>query len=95
MKFAAIIKYISDTEKIQSVRPLHRAYLTSLLNQGNIVATGPFTDGFGALIIYEAPDHATAESFIKNDPFMKDGIFISWDLHPWNCVMANRDLFPS
>ena len=41
MKFAAIIKYISDADKIQSVRPLHRAYLTSLLNQGNIVATGP------------------------------------------------------
>ena len=95
MKFAAIIKYISDADKIQSVRPLHRAYLTSLLNQGNIVATGPFTDGFGALIIYEATDHDATETLIKNDPFYKEGIFISWDLHPWNCVMANKDLFPA
>jgi uncharacterized protein YciI len=95
MKFAAIIKYISDADKIQSVRPLHRAYLTSLLNQGNIVATGPFTDGFGALIIYEAIDHDATETLIKNDPFYKEGIFISWDLHPWNCVMANKDLFPA
>ena len=95
MKFAAIIKYISDADKIQSVRPLHRAYLTVLLNQGNIAATGPFTDGFGALIIYEAPDHETAESFIKNDPFNKEGIFISWEVRPWNCVMANKDVFPA
>lgn len=95
MKFAAIIKYISDTDKIQSVRPLHRAYLTSLLNQGNIVATGPFTDGFGALIIYEASDHDATESLIKSDPFYKEGIFISWELHPWNVVMANKDLFPA
>lgn len=95
MKFAAIIKYISDTDKIQSVRPLHRAYLTSLLNQGNIVATGPFTDGFGALIIYEANDQNATESLIKSDPFYKEGIFISWELHPWNVVMANKDLFPA
>lgn len=94
MKFAAKIKYISDADKIQSIRPLHRAYLTSLLNQGNIAATGPFTDGFGALIIYEAADYDTAESLIKNDPFCKEGIFISWEVHPWNCIMANKDLFP-
>ena len=94
MKFAAKSKYISDAEKIQSIRPTHRAYLTELLNKGNIVATGPFTDGFGALIIYEATDIEKAESFIKNDPFNKEGIFISWEIHPWNCVMANKNLFP-
>ncbi len=95
MKFAAKIKYIADQDKIQSVRPIHRAYLTTLLSNGNIVATGPFTDGYGALIIYEATDLEAAEQFIKNDPFNKEGIFISWEVHPWNCVMANKELFPS
>ena len=34
MKFAAIIEYIQDKEKIQSIRPAHRQYLTSLLQAG-------------------------------------------------------------
>jgi uncharacterized protein YciI len=76
MKFAAIIKYISDADKIQSVRPLHRAYLTSLLNQGNISATGPFTDGFGALIIYEAPDLKPLKALLKTTLLIKKAFLL-------------------
>lgn len=94
MKFAAKIRYIQDTDKIQSIRPAHRAYLTNLLKDGNIAATGPFTDNYGALIVYEANDLAQAEEFIRNDPFNIGGIFIDWEIHPWNVVMANKSLFP-
>ena len=59
MKFAAIIEYIQDKAKIAEVRPAHRQYLTGLIKQGQLAATGPFTDDSGALIIYEA---ATKES---------------------------------
>ena len=55
MKFAAIIEYIQDKEKTEAIRPAHRQYLTDLLRRGQLAATGPFTDGSGALIIYEAP----------------------------------------
>ena len=30
MKFAAIIEYIQDKDKVQSLRPQHRQYLTGL-----------------------------------------------------------------
>jgi uncharacterized protein YciI len=95
VKFAAIIEYLQDKAKVDEVRPVHRQYLASLKEKGQIAATGPFTDGSGALIIYEAATKEEAETFLKNDPFNAAGIFVKYVIRPWNPVMANRDLFPA
>jgi len=95
MKFAAIIEYVSDKDKIESVRPTHRAYLRSLLEKGKLAISGPTLDGYGALIVYEADSPEEAESLLKGDPFHANGIFVRWTIRPWNPVMANRDLFPA
>ncbi|MFN4259903.1 MAG: YciI family protein [Gemmataceae bacterium] len=95
MKFAAIIEYIQDRDKIQSIRPTHRQYLASLKDKGQLVASGPFTDDSGALIIYEANSIEEAEAILKGDPFCQHGIFMSWKIRPWNPVMANHSLLPA
>jgi uncharacterized protein YciI len=95
MKFAAIIEYSQDREKVQSLRPVHRQYLTALKERGQLAACGPFTDDSGALIVYEAPTKEEAEALLKGDPFHANGIFLRWQLRPWNPVIANRDLFPA
>lgn len=94
MKFAAIIEYLQDRAKVEAIRPVHRQYLTGLRDGGKLVASGPFTDGSGALIIYEAPSAEEAEALLKGDPFHAGGIFVNWKLRPWNPVMANKDLLP-
>ncbi|MCS7168186.1 MAG: YciI family protein [Gemmatales bacterium] len=94
MKFVAIIEYTQDHQKIQAVRPIHRQYLTQLKEQGKLVASGPFIDDSGALIVYEAQDRDEAEQLLRNDPFCQEGIFINWQLRPWNPVLANRNLLP-
>jgi uncharacterized protein YciI len=94
MKYAAVIEYIQDKEKIQSIRPAHRQYLTGLLQSGKLAAAGPFTDDSGALIVYEAGSPEEAEALVRGDPFCANGVFVRWQLRPWNTVMANRGLFP-
>jgi uncharacterized protein len=94
MKFAAIIEYIQDKAKIAEIRPTHRQYLTELKAKGQIAATGPFLDDFGALIIYETSRKEDAEALLEADPFCKAGVFVSWVIRPWNPVIANRELFP-
>jgi uncharacterized protein YciI len=94
VKFAAIIEYTQDTAKVQAIRPSHRQYLTSLKERGQLVACGPFTDDSGALIIYEAASRDEAEKLLKSDPFNQAGVFLTYQLRPWNSVMANRELFP-
>ncbi len=95
MKFAAIIEYSQDRAKIAEVRPTHRQYLASLRANGQLAASGPFTDDSGALIVYEAASLEEAEQLLRADPFHQNGIFLSWRLRPWNPVIANRDLFPA
>jgi uncharacterized protein YciI len=95
MKFAAVIEYLQDKNKIGEIRPVHRQYLASLKEKGQLVASGPFTDDSGALIIYEAPTKEDAEKILKADPFCQNGIFLKWQLRPWNVVIANREMFPA
>lgn len=94
MKFAAIIEYSQDKAKIAAIRPTHRQYLTSLRESGRLVASGPFTDDSGALIIYEAASREDAEQLLQGDPFHANGIFLKYQLRPWNPVIANRELLP-
>ncbi len=95
MKYAAVIEYITDKDKIQSIRPAHRQYLTALTAAGQLAASGPFTDDYGALIIYEASSKEEAEKLLQSDPFHQNGIFVRWVMRPWNPVFANRALFPA
>ena len=89
MKFAAIIEYSQDKEKIQAIRPVHRQYLASLKERGQLAASGPFTDDSGALIVYEAGSAEEAEKLLQGDPFHANGIFLKWQLRPWNPVIGN------
>jgi uncharacterized protein YciI len=95
MKFAAIIEYLQDKAKVDEIRPTHRQYLRTLIEKGQLAATGPFTDGSGALIIYEAATKEEAEALLKADPFHQAGVFVKYVIRPWNAVMANRELFPA
>ena len=95
MKYAAIIEYAQDPAKIQSLRPVHRQYLATLRERGQLAASGPFTDDSGALIVYEASSPEEAEKLLRGDPFHQNGIFVKYVLRPWNPVLANRELFPA
>ena len=94
MKFAAIIEYAPDKAKIAEIRPVHRQYLATLKANGQLAASGPFTDDSGALIVYEAASPEEAEKLLQGDPFHQNGIFVRWVLRPWKPVICNRELFP-
>ena len=78
MRFAATIEYLQDTAVVEAHRPTHRAYLQQLLDQGKLFAAGPFADGSGALIVYEADTPEAAEELIQADPFHAAGVFLRW-----------------
>jgi uncharacterized protein YciI len=93
MKYAAVIEYLQDKETVDRLRPVHRQYLASLKERGQLAVSGPFADGSGALIVYEAESAEAAEAILQGDPFYRGGIFVSWRLRPWNVVIANREMF--
>jgi uncharacterized protein YciI len=92
MKYAAVIEYLQDAAKVEAIRPVHRQYLNSLKEKGQLAISGPFTDGSGALIVYEANSPEEAEALLEGDPFHAHGIFVRWTIRPWKPVISNREL---
>ena len=77
------------------MRPEHRASIwRSLKEKGQLAASGPFADGSGALIVYEADSPAAAESILKARPVSRQRHLSPLAPRPWNTVIANRQLFP-
>jgi uncharacterized protein len=95
MKYAAVIEYSQDKEKVDAARPAHRAYLTSLIQKGQLFASGPFEDGYGALIVYEADSPEAVEALMAADPFYTAGVCGWWTVRPWNVVFHNPQLGPT
>jgi uncharacterized protein YciI len=85
-KFVSIVTFAADEEKRLAVRPKHREYLSSLLEQGKLHESGPFADDKGALIIYEAADEAEARALIAADPYTDAGVVADFQLREWKRV---------
>lgn len=92
MKFLGYVAYTTDAARIAQHRPAHRQYLTDLLQQGRLIAAGPFTDDSGAVFIYEAESAEGAAASLAGDPFSIHGVIVSSALKPWKLAMANADL---
>lgn len=85
--FAAWVTYTNHEERLR-VRPTHREYLDQLLTDGKLVASGPFTDETGALLIYNAADEAEVRAIMAADPNSSVGAFASIEIKEWNRVFA-------
>jgi len=92
MKFVNLITYVADEKMIMDVRPLHREYAQRLRAEGKIVIAGPFRDGAGALIVYEASSQDEAAALTTNHPFFKGGVWKSHEIHAWEILGVNHEL---
>ena len=80
MKFAAILEYTSDREKVKSLQPAHRDYLRRFLENGQLRAAGPFAEDGGALWILDADTAEAAEEIVRGDPYFAAGVIESWKI---------------
>lgn len=89
--FAVTYTYSPDSEEIVSLRPTHREFIGGLKEKGQIIGSGPFTDGEGgALIVIELEDGSTsadAEALMDQDPFYKEGALENRSIRIWNPVI--------
>jgi uncharacterized protein YciI len=64
-------------------RPKHVEYLTSFNDK--IVFAGPLLDDkdgmIGSLLVLDLADRAAMDSFLKNDPYARAGLFQSVTVH--------------
>lgn len=78
MKFAAIIEYGGDKDRLRANHPVHRTYLES----GQLWAAGHFADDAGALWVLEADTAEAVEAIMAGDPLVGAGVITSWTIRP-------------
>ncbi len=67
------------------------AHLGYIKETGVVSQAGPLLDGgdqmIGSLIVLDVADMAAAESWAKDDPYAKAGLFENVELIPWKKVI--------
>ncbi len=88
--FAVQYLYSTDAELVAKVRPDHRVYLRSLIDQGTLKASGPYVgaERDSALLIFSADNPAQVEAAIAADPMSTNGVLESFTITEWNPLLG-------
>jgi uncharacterized protein len=68
-------------EVIMKVYPRHKAVADKFIQRGDVIGMGPFADR-GNMAIFKTRD--AAEQFVKEDPFILEGLVKSFVIRDWN-----------
>ncbi len=73
-----------------ALRPDHRAYLRTLVDQGLLVASGPLVgaESPSALLIFRAENEQHVRDLLADDPFQKEQYVAQWTVTEWNPVLG-------
>jgi len=76
-------------EKRAPYRSLHLAYATAAFERGEMVMAGALADpADGAVLIFKGDGPQVAEGFARNDPYVKAGLIVEWEVRPWTVVIG-------
>jgi len=74
----------ASMETIMAVYPRHKAVVDTFINRGEVIGIGPFADR-GNMAIFKTRE--AAEAFVKQDPFILEGLVRSFVIRDWNDAM--------
>ena len=74
----------ASMETIMSVYPRHKAVIDTFIDDGEVIGIGPFCWSWQHGNI---PDTEAAEAFVKEDPFILEGLVKSFVIRDWNDTM--------
>jgi uncharacterized protein YciI len=72
-------------EAIMAVYPRHKAVVDTFIARGEVIGIGPFADASGNLAIFRSRE--AAEAFVRQDPFILEGLIASYEIHEWGDQM--------
>jgi uncharacterized protein YciI len=86
--YAVHYRYADQPQAVAAAKPAHRAYLAERLEDGQLLASGPFTDSAEALLIVKADGLAGVEALIASDPINQAGLVDQVAIRPWNPIFG-------
>jgi uncharacterized protein YciI len=75
-----------DPDKVREHFPAHRARWSEFVDDGTLLAIGPFADPRdGAMSVFATRE--AAEAFVASDPFVLHDVVAGWTIKEWNEVL--------
>lgn len=71
-------------DAVMEVYPRHKTLVDRFVARGDVIGIGPFADR-GNMAIFRT--RAAAEEFVREDPFVLEGLVKSYVIRDWNDTM--------
>lgn len=76
-------------ERRAPLRSEHLSLAESSQRLGFLVMAGAYDDpADGAALVFKADDAAVVEQFVRDDPYVREGLVTSWRIRRWNVVIS-------
>jgi uncharacterized protein YciI len=72
-------------------REEHLRIAREACSRGELLLAGALNDPADqALLVFRAADHSSVEDFARNDPYVKNGLVMRWEVRRWTVVIGNK-----
>ena len=89
MYFALLYEVVPDyVQRRQAFRAAHLALAERFAKEGKLLLGGAFDPPDGALLVFRAESAAEVEAFVRQDPYVANGLVTSWRVRPWTVVVG-------
>jgi uncharacterized protein YciI len=72
--FILLNRYLKPLDEVDRVLPEHRRFQDDMYARGIFIVSGRFEPRTGGATLAVAPDRATIEALLRDDPFVRAGI---------------------
>jgi len=85
--YALLYDTVPDYVRLREpFRAEHLALAESARRAGLLILAGAFDPPDSALLVFKADDPASVVEFVRNDPYVRNGLVSSWRVRPWKVV---------
>jgi uncharacterized protein len=91
--YALLYDLVQDHETRRlPYREEHLQRIREARSRGELVMAGAFADPMDrALLVFRAPARADVEEFVRNDPYVNNGLVPRWEIREWTVVVGGEN----
>lgn len=91
MYFLLFYDYIENiVERRAPYREAHLALVRGYVERGELILGGAFANpADGATIVFKVESPSQVEQFVKNDPYIINGLVTEWQIREWTVVVGS------
>lgn len=89
MHYALTYRTVPDhAERRKPLRAEHLALARRYHAEGKLLMAGAYNPIDGALLVFHADTRAEVEAFVRQDPYVANGLVTAWEIREWTVVVG-------